>query len=463
VLQENSLAGKAGIEYGITGMKTRPFFGVEAKVGIVTVLLGGIQHVLAMFVGIVTPPLLIARALGVDPATEGFLVSMALFTSGVTTFIQVRRWGPLGSGLLSVQGTSFTFVSLAIQAGRAGGLPLIFGMTVAGAPVEMILSRFIHFARRLFPPVVTGSVVMLIGTGLIRVGVLNLAGGAGEPDFGSPANLGLGLFVMAVIIVLNRFGKGLLATVSIALGIAAGYLLAAVLGRVDFAPVAAAGAFCLPRPCRLGIDFDFRYFLPWMIGYLITTIESIGDLTASSGVSREPVEGPVFIRRLEGGILADGVGSLLAGLLNAMPNTTFSQNNGVIGLTGVASRRIGYGVAGILVLLGFFPRVSALISVMPKPVLGGATTIMFAMVAVAGLKIIASDGLSVRNQFVLAVTLAAGLGIDIAPEAFSRVIERAEAGGIILGSVSAVLRSGLAVGAITATVLNLLLPRGETG
>ncbi len=440
-------------------MKTRPFFGVEAKVGLVTILLGGAQHVLAMFVGIVTPPLLIARALGLDPMVEGYLVSMALFTSGITTFIQVRRFGPVGSGLLSVQGTSFTFVSLAIQAGQAGGLPLIFGMTIAGAPVEMVLSRFIHFARRLFPPVVTGSVVMLIGTGLIREGVFSLAGGRGDPDFGNPANLLLGLFVMVVIIILNRFGKGLLGTVSIALGIAAGYLLAALLGRVDFSPVAAAGGWNAPQPFRYGLDFDPRYLLPWLIGYLITTIESIGDLTASSGVSREPVEGPVFIRRLEGGILADGLGSFLAGFLNSMPNTTFSQNNGVIGLTGVASRRIGYGVAAILVLLGFFPRVAALISVMPKPVLGGATTIMFAMVAVAGLKIIVSGGLSVRNQFILAVTLAAGLGIDVAPEAFTRVVERAEAGGILLGSVAAILRSGLAVGAITATVLNLVLPR----
>ncbi len=444
-------------------MKTRPFYGVEAKVGPVTVLLGGAQHVLAMFVGIITPPLLIARALGLDPAVSGFLVSMALFTSGITTFIQVKRLGPLGSGLLSVQGTSFTFVSLAIQAGQAGGMPLIFGMTIAAAPVEMILSRFIHFARRLFPPVVTGSVVMLIGTGLIRVGVLDLAGGPGSPEFGNPANLLLGLFVMAVIIALNRFGRGMISTVSIAAGIAAGYLLAALLGRVDFSPVAAAGGWAVPQPFKYGIDFDPRYLLPWVVGYLVTTIESIGDLTASSGVSREPVEGPVFIRRLEGGILSDGLGSFLAGFFNSMPNTTFSQNNGVIGLTGVASRRVGYGVAGILVLLGFFPRVAALISVMPRPVLGGATTIMFAMVAVAGLRIIVSGGLSVRNQFILAVTLAAGLGVEAAPEAFARVVERAAAGGILLGSLAAILRSGMAVGAITATALNLLLPREREG
>ncbi len=440
-------------------MKTRPFFGVEDQLNLTTVLLGGIQHVLAMFVGIVTPPLIIACSLCLDPAKTGFLVSMALFTSGITTFIQVKRFGPFGSGLLSVQGTSFTFVPLSIQAGLAGGLPLIFGMTMAGAPVEMILSRFIHFARRLFPPVVTGSVVMLIGTGLIGVGITDLAGGSGNPDFGSPANLLLGIFVMAVIIVLNRFGRGFLSTIAIALGIVAGYLLASLLGRVDFSPFHTAGLLTIPQPLKFGIDFDPRYLLPWIIGYLITTIESIGDLTASSGVSREPVEGPVFIRRLEGGILSDGTGSLLAGFFNAMPNTTFSQNNGVIGLTGVASRRVGYGVAGILVLLGFFPRVAALISVMPKPVLGGATTIMFAMVAVAGLKIIVSGGLGVRNQFILAITLAAGLGIEMVPGALDGLGGTGAGSGILFGSLSAILRSGLAMGAIVATTLNLILPR----
>ncbi|MFH1038144.1 MAG: nucleobase:cation symporter-2 family protein [PVC group bacterium] len=443
-------------------MKTRPFFGVEDPANITTVLLGGFQHVLAMFVGIVTPPLLISCSLGLDPGSTGFLISMALFTSGLTTFIQVKRFGPFGSGLLSVQGTSFTFVSLSIQAGQAGGLPLIFGMTMAAAPVEMILSRFIHFARRLFPPVVTGSVVMLIGTSLIKVGVTDLGGGSGDPGFGSPSNLLLGMFVMAVIIILNRFGRGFLSTVSIALGIVAGYLLAALLGRVDFSPFAEAGWLTVPQPLKFGIDFDPRYLLPWVIGYLITTIESIGDLTASSGVSREPVEGPVFIRRLEGGILSDGMGSLLAGFFNAMPNTTFSQNNGVIGLTGVASRRVGYGVAGILILLGLFPRIAALISVMPKPVLGGATTIMFAMVAVAGLKIIVSGGLGIRNQFILAITLAAGLGIEMVPGAFAKIGGTPVEAGILLGSLSAILRSGLAVGAIVATVLNLLLPR-DTG
>ena len=445
-------------------MKERPFFGIDARIGIIPSLLGGIQHVLAMFVGIVTPPLIVGGAIGLDTSSTAFLVSMSLFASGITTFIQVRRFGPLGSGLLSVQGTSFTFVNLSIQAGCAGGLPLIFGMTLAAAPVEMILSRFIHFARRLFPPIVTGSVVMLIGISLIEVGFTDLAGGAGAPDFGSPANLALGFGVMAVIVVLNRFGSGFIGTVSIALGIVAGYLAAAVLGMVDFSPIAGAGWLVIPRPLEFGLAFDVRYLIPWVIGYFITSIESIGDLSASSYVSRQPVEGPVFIRRLEGGILADGAGSFLAGLLNSMPNTTFSQNNGVIGLTGVASRRVGYAVSALLVLLGLFPWLATLITVMPAPVLGGATVIMFAMVAVAGLRIICADGINPRQEFILAVTLAVGLGVTMVPDTFS-ALENISCSSPVLGlglsSLSTILQSGLAAGAITATALNLVLP-GES-
>lgn len=442
----------------------KPFFALDAKLSPLLSLLGGIQHVLAMFVGIITPPLIIAASLDLSLAETGFLVSMALFTSGITTFIQVRRMGPFGSGMLSVQGTSFTFVPLAIQAGQAGGMSLILGLTIACAPVEMVLSRFIHVARRWFPPVVTGSVVMLIGMSLIKVGMTDLAGGFGAEDFGSPANLALGFFVMFTIIALNRFGQGFVGTIAIALGLVAGYIVAAFLGRVDFAAVGQAGWMSLPRPFRFGLSLKPVYLIPWIIGYLITTIESIGDLSATSAVSREPVEGPVFIRRLEGGVLADGLGSVIAGCFNAMPNTTFSQNNGVIGLTGVAARRVGFAVAGLLVILGLFPKLAALVSIMPKPVLGGATIVMFAMVAIAGLRIAATGGLTPRNQFILAITLALGLGVTMVPEAVALLSEIEVTNRFlqaVLPAVTIVLQSGLAVGAIAAVTLNALLPRDD--
>ncbi len=435
---------------------------LEEKIGPGTAFVCGLQHVLAMFVGIITPPLIIGGALGLSTGDAAFLVSMALFTSGITTFVQVRRFGGIGSGLLSVQGTSFTFVPLALEAGRAGGVSLILGLTILCAPVEIIFSRFIGVARKLFPPVVTGSVIMLIGISLIRVGMFDLAGGVGAEDFGSFGNLAMGFFVMVVIILFTVFGRGFVRMVSIAFGLISGYILAALLGWIDFSPVGQADIFTFPAPLRFGLDFNLVYLLPWIVGYAVTSIETIGDLTATSTVSNEPVKGPIYIKRLQGGVLADGLGSIFAGLFNAMPNTTFSQNNGVIKLTGMASRRAGLVVALLLTLLGLFPKIAAIISVMPKPVLGGATLVLFATVTVAGLRLVITDGLNPRKELILAITLALGLGATMAPETFAHLESFAGENSLmkgILGSIKIVLQSGVAVAGITATTLNLLLPK----
>ena len=428
----------------------RPFYGLDDPMSNGRALLFGLQHVLAMFVAIITPPLIVAGALDLGPERSALLVSMALFTSGLASAIQVRRVGPFGSGLLSVQGTSFTFVPLAVQAGGAGGLPLVFGLTMACAPVEMVVSRFIGVARKLFPPVVTGTVVMLIGFSLIQVGMTDFAGGFGSKSLGDPANLAMGFFVLSTIVLFNRFAPGVMSSMSIAVGIVAGYLLAALLGWVDFSPVAQASFFQLPRPFQYGVSLDPAYLIPWMLGYLVSAIESIGDLSATSAVSKEPISGPKFVERVQGGVLADGTGSMLAGMFGAMPNTTFSQNNGVIAITGVASRKVGLAVAALLVTLGLFPKLAALVSVMPKPVLGGATIFMFAMVAVAGIRIVVQDGLDPRKEFILAVALGLGLGVHFVPSATAALKG--------LGPLHVVVSSGLAVSAIVATVLNLLLP-----
>ena len=426
----------------------RPFVGLEDRLPAAATLAFALQHVLAMFVGIITPPLLVGTAMGLPVDETAFLVSMSLFTSGLNTFIQVQRFGPVGSGLLSVQGTSFVFVGLAAQTGKAGGLPLVFGMSLVGSVVPMLISRVIGPARRLFPPVVTGSVVMLIGVSLIQVGFTEFAGGFGAPDFGGAANLCLGGLVMAIIVLVHAFAPARISTLAIAIGLITGYLVAVALGRVDFAAVGNAAWVTAPRPLRYGMAVDAAFALPWAIAYVITAIECIGDLSATSVVSREPVEGPVFLARLSGGVLADGIGCTITSFFNAMPKTTFAQNNGVIAMTGVASRRVGVAVAAMLSLLGLFPKLAAVISLMPRPVLGGATVIMFAMVAVAGLSLVVSGGFTTRDQFILAITLALGLGVTMVPAAVAKT-----------GALGIVLQSGLAVGALTATALNLVLPR----
>ena len=426
-------------------------YALEARPPLPQTLLVGLQHVLAMFAGIITPPLLVAReALSFDQAQTGFFVGMALLASGLATLIQVRRLWRVGSGLLSVQGTSFTFIKPALITGKAGGLPLILGMSMLGAPAEVLVSQLIARLRRVFTPLVTGTAVLLIGLSLVKVGMTYVGGGFGAEDFGAPAHLGLAGLVLLTIILFNRLSRGLPRASAVMIGIAAGYAVAALWGRVDLAAVASAPWYNVPLPLRYGVAVDATHLLPWLLAYVITSIETVGDLTATSLVSGEPVSGETYRARLAGGTLADALGSLLAALLNSMPNTTFSQNNGVIQITGVASRRVGYAVAALLVLLGLCPKIGALISVMPPAVLGGATLALFGMVAAAGIRLLAMTPLGGRELLILAVSLGVGLGIEAVPQVLSRLPELLQ---ISLGT-------GLVTGTLVALVLNLVF-RGE--
>ena len=421
------------------------------------------QHVLAVFVGIITPPLIITGALGLELKDASYVVSMSLLVSGVATFVQVRKIGPVGSGLLSVQGTSFSFLGPIIAAATAAiaagasptaALGTVFGVCLAGSFVEMALSRVLVFARRIITPLITGIVVTLIGLTLVKVGIETICGGAAARDdgtFGSPRNLALAGLVLATIIALNRSRRPILRMSSIAVGLLAGYGAAVGLGLIDFARLTELDLFHLPLPLRYGLGFSWTAFLPIALIYLITAIETIGDLTATSSVSGEPIEGELYLERIRGGVLGDGVNSLLAAVFNTFPNTTFSQNNGVIQLTGVASRRVGYLIAGFLVLLGLFPVVGGLFQIMPPAVLGGATILMFGTVAAAGIRIIASRPLGRRAMLILAVSLSIGLGVTFVPEALERLPP----------IVDSLFGSGIAAGGLCAIAMNLILPRPE--
>ena len=432
-------------------VEEEPVFGLLDKPPLIETALLGLQHMLAMFVGIITPPLIIAGVAGLNAAETGFFVSMALMVSGVTTYIQVTKMGPVGSGLLAVHGTSFTFVPMAIAAASQGGIPLVIGMGLVTSPVEMILSRFIKQTRKLFPPVVTGTVVMLIGLGLMEVGITDFGGGAGAENYGAPQNLLLGLFVLTIIIIANRFGKGLVKVGAVAIGLIIGYFVSIPLGLVDLTEVAEAGWLTIPQPFKYGISFDWALLAPWVMAYIITTVESIGDLTAVAEVSGEEVDNQQHIDRLSGGIMADGVGSALAAVFNSLPNSTFSQNIGVIQITKVGSKVVGIAVAAILFILGLVPKIGALVSVMPSPVLGGATIALFGMVATSGMKIVTKGGLTDRKIFILSIALSFGLGVTFRPEVVAQ----------LPNILSTVLSSGITVGALIAITLNLILPKTE--
>ena len=425
-------------------------YGLEDRPPFKDAFFAAIQHLLAIFVAIITPPLIIAGALKLDLETTGFLVSMALFASGISTFIQCRCVGPIGIGLLCIQGTSFSFIGPIISAGMVGGLPLIFGTCMSASVVEMLISRVLKYTRRIITPLVSGIVVTLIGMSLIKVGITACGGGEvakSAGTFGSFRYVGLAVMVLVLIIIFNRSSNRYLRMSSIVIGLVIGYIVAWFMGMVDFSSIQSYGGFNIPVPFRYGLDFNWSSFIALGLVYMITAIEAYGDITANSLISGQPVEGEKFVKRASGGILADGFNSMLAGIFNSFPNSIFAQNNGMIQLTGVASRYVGYYIAVFLVILGLFPAVGLVFSLMPEPVLGGATLLMFGTVAAAGIRIIAAQEINRKATLVMALSFSLGLSVELVPDILSQLPE----------SIRSIFASGITTGGLTAILANALI------
>jgi xanthine permease XanP len=435
-------------------------YGPEDRPAPTIAFVAALQHLLAILVPIVTPGLLICQALGVSSRDTTLIVSMSLVISGIATFLQCKRVGPLGAGLLIVQGTSFNFVGPLIAGGSLmvkQGTPVetvmaaIFGVVIAGSFVEMAVSRILPFIKRLITPLVTGIVVLLIGLTLIKVGLISMGGGYGaiaKGNFASAENLTLSGLVLGTIIVLNRVPVVWVRSTALVIALAIGYIVAGAMGRLDFTGAREAAMFQIPTPLHFGLGFSWSLFVPMLIIYLVTSLEAIGDVTATSKISKEPVEGPVWMRRIKGGVLVNGFNSLLAGVFNTFPSSVFAQNNGVIQLTGIASRRVGIWIAGMLVLLGLFPPVAGVLQAVPEPVLGGAAMVMFGAVAASGINILAGTRLDRRALLIIAVSLALGLGVSQVPEILTNLPH----------ALKNVLESGVATGGICALVMNWFLP-----
>ncbi|EEW12012.1 uracil-xanthine permease family protein [Vibrio mimicus] len=423
-------------------------------------LFAALQHLLAMFVAVITPSLIICQSLGVPADQTNTIISMSLFASGLSSFIQIRTFGPIGSGLLSIQGTSFNFLGpiigagLALKAGDASietMMAAIFGTILVASFAEILLSRVLQFAQRVITPLVSGIVVTLIGLTLVQVGLISMGGGyaaMADGSFGSLDKLALAGTVLAIIVLLNRAHNPYVRVASIVIAMLVGYVMAYLMGMVNTDNLAETQLIALPIPMQYGLGFDWSLFIPLVLIFLITALEAIGDITATSEVSGEPVKGPVYMKRIKGGVLADGLNSALAAVFNSFPNSTFSQNNGVILLTGVASRYVGYFIAGMLVLLGLFPGVASFVQLIPEPVLGGATIVMFGTIAAAGVRIISRVDLDRRAILIMALSFSMGLGIAQKPEILQFMPE----------FIKNLFSSGVAAGGITAIVLNLLLP-----
>ena len=418
-------------------------YGVDDNPNLGTKLLLGLQHIFAAFGGIIVVPLVISSALGFDSAMSMTVISASIMAAGIATVIQAKGVGRIGSRVACIMGTDFTFVSPALSVGSALGLPGIIGATILGAFFEIILSYFIKPLMKLFPPIVTGTVVCLIGLTLIPVSMDWAAGGSGAADYGSLINVSIAMFVMIITLLLNRYGKGILSTASILIGMLIGYIICIPLGKIDFSPIAQASFISVPQIFQYGVTINLEALIAFLPAYFVTTIETVGCLKAVGEVSNVEMDD----KKIGSGVLADGVGSIIGGVVGSFPNTSFSQNVGLIPLTKVASKHVAIMAGLLLILLGLFPKLAAVINSIPSPVLGGAGIVMFGTVAASGIKTLSSVEINDRNLLIIATSIGLGLGVTFRPDFLAQ----------LPGGLQMIFSSGISTGTIVALILNIVL------
>ncbi|MFU2078520.1 nucleobase:cation symporter-2 family protein [Avibacterium endocarditidis] len=430
-------------------MNNNLLYSVEDKPPFGLSLLLAAQHLLAALGGIIAVPLVIGNVLKLPTEDTITLVNAALLISGVVTIIQCRGLGPIGIRLPSVMGTSFTFVAAALAIGFSeDGVAGILGASLVGSLVMIIGSFFMPYIRKLFPPVVTGTVVMMIGLSLIPVAVDWFAGGQrNDPNYATPENLMMASFVLVIVVILVQWGKGIFSAAAIVIGMMTGYVVALALGWVNFDGVKQAQIFAVPQPLHFGLSFPIAGIIGMSIAYLVTIVESSGNFLALGNATKTEITG----RHLRGGVLCDGLGSALAAIMSTTPFSSFSQNIGVISLTGVASRYVVALTGALLVLAGLFPVFGALIVSIPLPVLGGAGLMMFAMIIAAGIQMLDSIERSKRNGLIIAISIGCGLAVTTRPELLEKLPH----------FFKEVLGSGITVGSLLALILNLILPQDK--
>ena len=425
----------------------------------------GIQHILAMFISNVTPAIIICGAAGFGFGSNSpdfpnmiYMIQMSMFFAGIATLLQTIGFGPVGARLPVVQGTSFAFVPIMVPlvAGKGvDAVAIVMGGVVIGGLFHTALGYFIGRIRFALPPLVTGLIILMIGIYLIKVGIQYSAGGVpakvgGLPEYGSLLNWFVAGVVVVVTLVIKFFARGMLSVSAVLLGIIAGYVVAFMFGMVSFDNIGRAATVALPNPLHFGIEFTAAAIIGFCAMSFVSAAETVGDVSAitKAGAGREATD-----KEIEGATYADGLGSAVAGLFGALPNTSFSQNVGLIGMTGVMSRHVVTIGAIILIAAGLVPKVGAIITTIPIEVLGGGVIVMFGMVASAGISMLAEVKWNRRNLIIFAVSLSVGLGLQLEPEALKH----------LSGTAYVLMTSGLLPAAALAIVLNLVLPKNIDG
>ena len=438
----------------------------------------GLQHVLAMFVGNLTPLLIICGACGISGSEEFAhlqvsLLQNAMFVAGVVTLVQLYAIGPIGGKVPIIMGTSSGFIGVfkSVADTMGGGVAAdgaIMGAAIIGGLFEGVLGAFIKPLRKFFPSVVTGTVVLSIGLSLISVGVNSFGGGSSAKDFGSAENLLLALFVLIVILMVKHWTKGLASNSAILIGIIAGYAAAVIMGLLlpnsgitadgaeytkawvlNWNKVAEASWISIPEFLPVRPVFDVRAIAPIIIMFIVTAVETVGDISGviEGGMDREATD-----KELSGGVICDGIGSSFAALFGILPNTSFSQNVGLVTMTKIVNRTALASGAVFLILCGLIPKLGAIISIMPQAVLGGAAVMMFSSIVVSGIQLITKEHMTPRNLTIVSVALGVGYGMGANTAILAQTPQAVQ---LIFGG------SGIVPAALVAILLNLLLPKDD--
>lgn len=454
---------------------------LEGRIPLGQAILYGLQHVMAMFVGNLTPVLLITGACALDGGLQLQIIQNAMLMAGLITLLQIFTIGPVGAKLPIVMGTSSGFIGVCSGVASTMGQGIVtYGAIIfasfIGGLFETVLGFFLKPLRRFFPSLVTGTVVMAIGLSLISVGITSFGGGNNNGDFGSLPNLFVGTVVLVTIILLKHFTKGVTSTASILIGIVVGYIVCGIMGMIlpttyqyidpntqetvtktcswvlDFSKVSDASWFAVPAFMPFGFSkdmIDLRAIIPIVIMFIVTAVETVGDTSAitEGGLAREATD-----KELSGSVICDGLGSSIAAFFGVLPNTSFSQNVGLIAMTKIVNLFAISTGAIFLVLCGLFPKLAAIIQMMPQSVLGGAAVMMFASIVVSGIQLVTKDGVSNRTVTIVSVALGLGYGLGANTEVLSNLPQFVE---LIFGG------SGIVPAAIIAMILNIAIPKDK--
>lgn len=433
--------------------QSKSIFDFYGKPGFGKALPLSLQHILAMIMGAVTPPIIVAKAVGLSAPDAALLIQVALFFSGLSTLLQLYPIGSIGARMPVIFGVGFAYMPTLLQIAntvdangdKMYGVDAIMGAQVIGGIAMIIVGLFIKHIRHLFPPVVAGTVVLVIGLSLYHVAINYMAGGFGTPEYGSGANWLVAGVTLLVVLLCSQFGKGYFRLAAIIMGILAGYALGAFFGMVSLERVANAQWAALPMPLAFGISFPIGAIIPMVIICIVNSVQTIGDLSATAvgGMNRELAD-----KEMSGGLIGNGITTLLGSFFGSLPTSSFSQNVGIVAMTKVISRYV-LGVAAVfMVLAGLLPKFSAVMLTIPAPVIGGATIIVFGMITMTGIQLLVKDELSSRNVTIAALSVALAMGVAAAPNAVAQLPDMMKS-----------LTNPVIIAALTSFILNMVLPK----